>query len=89
VKSERAGSEAGSGRGLELEAKMTTLDGTVELIEARVREHGDALQKLVARLREGEITYDAASVKELTEELRNTSLALLASMKLPDPHSRN
>jgi hypothetical protein len=67
-----------------------------------MREHGLALENLLARLRAGAISKDQfvseirplhgafeTIVEELTREAQSSALAALASLKVPEPKVKN
>jgi hypothetical protein len=79
-----------------------TFDDALAQLEMAVREHGGAVEALLARLRSGEISRERfvseirplqqafeRIVEELTREAKNSALAAMASLKAPESQAKN
>jgi hypothetical protein len=79
-----------------------TFDEAVAQLEIAVREHGVAVEDLLACLRTGEISRERfvsemrlhqqafeRIVEELTREAKSSALAVLASLKVPESRAKN
>jgi hypothetical protein len=79
-----------------------TFDDAVAQLEIAVREHGGAVEVLLARLRTDEISRERfvsefrplqqafeRIVEELTREAKSSALAAMASLKTPEPQAKN
>jgi hypothetical protein len=95
------GEPAGKLEDISLELSMT-FDEAITQLETAAREHGVALENLVARLRSGAISNEQfvsqmrplhesfeKIVEELTREAKSSDLAAIASLKAPEPESKN
>ena len=79
-----------------------TFNEAITQLEVAAREHGLALENLLARLRAGAISkaqfvsefrplHEAFEriVEELTREAKSSALAAMASLKAPEPKAKN
>jgi RNA polymerase-interacting CarD/CdnL/TRCF family regulator len=79
-----------------------TFDEAVAQLEIAVREHGVALEELLARLGTGEISREQfvseirllqqafeRLVEELAREAKSSALAAMASLKAPESKAKN
>jgi hypothetical protein len=79
-----------------------TFDEALVQLEIAVRQHGAALEDLLARLRTGAISKEQfvteiaslhnafeRTVEELTREAKSSALATLASLNVPESKARN
>jgi hypothetical protein len=79
-----------------------TFDEAVGQLQIAVRQHGAALEDLLARLRAGLISKEQfvaeiatlhqafeETVEDLTREAKSSALATLASLKAPESQARN
>jgi hypothetical protein len=79
-----------------------TFDDAVAQLEIAAREHGVALEGLLARLRTGEMSRERfvseirllqqefeRIVEELTREAKSSALAAMASLKAPESQAKN
>jgi hypothetical protein len=79
-----------------------TFDEAITQLEIAVREHGMALENLLARLRSGAISNEQfvsemrplhesfeKIVEELTREAKSSALAAMASLKASEPKAKN
>jgi hypothetical protein len=79
-----------------------TFDEALVQLEIAVREHGVAVEDLLARLRTGEISRERfvsemrplqqafeRIVEELTREAKSSALAAIASLKAPESKAKN
>jgi hypothetical protein len=79
-----------------------TFDDAIAQLEIAAREHGVALEDLLARLQTGEISRERfvseirllqqafeRIVEELTREAKSSALAAMASLKAPESQAKN
>jgi hypothetical protein len=79
-----------------------TFEEALGQIEIAVREHGATVEELVVRLRSGAISKEQfvaevtplrnafeRIVEELTREAKNSALAAMASLKVPESQAKN
>jgi hypothetical protein len=79
-----------------------TFDDAIVQLEIAAREHGVALEGLLARLQTGEISRERfvseirllqqafeRIVEELTREAKSSALAAMASLKAPESQAKN
>jgi hypothetical protein len=79
-----------------------TFDDAIAQLELAAREHGVALEDLLARLQTGEISRERfvseirllqqafeRIVEELTREAKSSALAAMASLKAPESQAKN
>ena len=79
-----------------------TFDEALAQLEIAVREHGTAVENLVARLRTGEISKERfvseirplqqafeRIVEDLIREAKSSALAAIASLKAPESQAKN
>lgn len=84
-----------------LELPMT-FDEAITQLETAVREYGVALEDLLERLRSGAISNEQfvsemrplhesfeRIVEDLTREAKSSALAAIASLRAPEPESKN
>ena len=81
---------------------LLTFNEAITQLEIAAREHGLALENLLARLRAGAISKEQfvseirplheafeRIVEELTREAKSSALAAIASLKAPEPKAKN
>ena len=81
---------------------LLTFNEAITQLEIAAREHGLALENLLARLRAGAISKEQfvseirplheafeRIVEELTREAKSSALAAMASLKTPEPKAKN